>query len=99
MQPIPSVQRHSLTSHSFPSRWEFIRASNGKWSWKATSTDGKIFAQADTFFSLDLATASATTQGFDPFLQHWMTTFDGRTTHFRPGKNPINVTVGEAPAD
>ena len=49
----------------------------------------------NSFISLDECTAEATTHGFDPFTQYWVTRANGAATHFRPGKTPINLPAGE----
>ena len=77
-------------------RWEFIHG-YGQWSWRAVRAYSKISGSASAFVSLDVAKAHATVIGFDPFSQYWTATNDGHTTHYRPGKTPVNLPCGETP--
>ena len=54
---------------------------------------------ANSFISLDQATADATKHGFDPFSHYWIARLNGRTTHYRPGKTPLNLPASEEPKD
>jgi hypothetical protein len=71
-------------------RWEFI-CDGRTWTWRfGTSTHGP-------FSSLDAATVSAASHGFDPNTQYWTATIAGRTTHCRPGKPTVNLPSGMEP--
>jgi hypothetical protein len=72
-------------------RWEFICAADKTWKWRFGAGESGPFA------SLDAATANACSHGFDPFTQSWTSTADGRTTHYRPGKPPVNLPSGVEP--
>ena len=73
-------------------RWLFICSKGGLWTWRSADS----FAVA-TFTDLDAATADATLHGFDPFTHYWTANSGGRTTHFRPGKDPLNLPSTEDP--
>jgi xylulokinase len=73
------------------SRWEFICSTDGTWKWRFGA------GEEGPFSSLDAATANATSHGFDPFKQSWTSTVDGRTTHYRPGRTPVNLPSGVEP--
>ena len=73
--------------------WLFSRSSaTRKWTWRSTNE-----LPSEAFRSLDAATAHAIAHGFDPFVQYWTATNNGRTTHFRPGQKPVDLPSGEDP--
>ena len=74
-----------------PGRWEFTCSTDGTWKWRFGE------GESGPFSSLDAATANATSHGFDPFSQRWTATMDGRTTHYRPGRTPVNLPPGVEP--
>jgi hypothetical protein len=45
--------------------------------------------------TLDDAKADAARFGFDAAAHYWTATSSGRTTHYRPGKQPISLPEGE----
>lgn len=67
--------------------WLFICSKHEMWTWRSAYSAARI-----DFHSLDEATADATSYGFDPFVHYWTANRSGRTTHFRPGMAPINVS-------
>jgi hypothetical protein len=69
--------------------WEFICDEDQTWTWRFGA------GESGPFSSLEAATANATSHGFDPFSQSWTATVDGRTTHYQPGKTPVNLPSGK----
>ena len=72
-------------------KWLFTR-SGGTWTWRSANDSA-----SKPFPNLDAATADAVTHGFNPLLDYWTATSNGRTTHYRPGKAPINLPYGHEP--
>jgi len=66
-------------------RWTFICSPEGIWSWRFGEGESGLFS------SFDDAAANATSHGFDPFSHSWTSAADGRTTHYRLGKTPVNL--------
>ncbi|HZM45140.1 MAG TPA: hypothetical protein VFC14_09945 [Burkholderiales bacterium] len=74
-----------------PGSWEFTCHEDQTWTWRFGA------GESGPFSSLEAATANATSHGFDPFSQSWTATVDGRTTHYQPGKTPVNLPSGKGP--
>ena len=72
-----------------PASWEFTCHEDQTWTWRFGA------GESGPFSSLEAATANATSHGFDPFSQSWTSTVDGRTTHYQPGKTPVNLPSGK----
>src|SRR5262245_21734813 len=77
--------------------WAFVAAPNHRWNWHLVLNDGNRDLKSPPFYSFAAATAHATIKGFDPCAHLWTATVNGRTTHYRPGRNPINLPAGEEP--
>jgi hypothetical protein len=75
-------------------QWAFICANDGTWTYR--SADGCVSGR---FSSFDIANEDAVQHGFLPFTQYWTITLDGRTVHYRPGKEIVNLKAGEKPLD
>jgi hypothetical protein len=73
-------------------RWVFICARDGTWTYR--SADGRV---GGPFVSFPEASSDAAKHGFQPFRQYW--TLDGRTTHYRPVEEILNLPSGETPLD
>ena len=76
-------------------RWEFIGAGDQTWTW--CRVDGAIQCASAAFSDFGAALADATTQGFNPVGNYWLVKSQGRATHFRPGKMPVNLPSGMSP--
>jgi hypothetical protein len=77
--------------------WEFVLSDDG--TWRYCQVDGGIRCPSEIFSDFGSALAHATTEGFNPASEYWMVKSLGRTTHFRPGRNPINMPSGKEPED
>ena len=75
-----------------PNRWEFARITGRTWTWQFAKG-----ATSRAFSSLDAATANANNHGFDRFTCSWTATLNGRTTHYRPGRMPLDLLDGMEP--
>jgi hypothetical protein len=73
-------------------QWAFIFANDGTWTYR--SADGRV---GGPFVSFAEASSDAAKHGFQPFGQYW--TLDGRTTHYRPGEEILDLQSGETPPD
>jgi len=73
--------------------WIFSCAANRTWTWRTFTHRSRPFP------SIEVATEDAVKQGFDPSVQYWISTVDGRTTHYRPGKSPVTLPFGVTPED
>ena len=70
--------------------WVFTRAANRTWAWRAIPNKGPG-EDSRSFPSLDTAAADAIKHGFDPSNEYWVTNVNRRSTHFQPGKAPVNL--------
>ena len=76
-------------------RWEFVGAEGETWTW--CRIDGSVQCSSAAFSDFAVALRDATINGFDPGRNYWLVMSKGRTTHFRPGKTPINLPSYEDP--
>ena len=79
-------------------RWEFTRAADHTWTWRRTAS-GVALSTSGVFPNYGATAADACNNGFRPQTDHWLVTSQGRTTHFRPGRAPINLPAGTEPSD
>ena len=80
-------------------QWVFTCAANRTWGWRAMPKGIGDGEAVDSFINLGQATADATKHGFDSFSHYWIARVNGHTTHYRPGKTPLNLPVSEEPKD
>ena len=73
--------------------WLFLCAADRTWAWRSANAHGDLLP------SLDVAIMVATKHGFDPFAHYWTATIDGRTTHYRPSRTPVNLPSNEDPPE
>ena len=73
--------------HTTP-RWQFVCEIDQVWTWRAVRTVSAPFVNPQA------AMENAARCGFDPLNCYWTLTTDGRTTHYRPGKTPIDLPTG-----
>lgn len=69
-------------------RWQFVCDNDQIWTWRAVRT------VSAPFVNLEAAMENARRCGFDPLGCYWTVTADGRTTHTRIGKPPIDLPAG-----
>ena len=69
-------------------RWKFVCETDQTWTWRAVRT------VSSPFVNHEAAMENAARCGFDPLSCYWTLTADGHTTHYRPGKMPIDLPDG-----
>lgn len=65
--------------------WRFTRETDRTWRWRALGT------VSAPFVTCEAAMEDAAQCGFDPPSCYWTVTLSARTTHYRPGRIPINL--------
>ena len=80
-----------------PAIWTFVGPFEDR-TWRANRVDGQI-KTFGPFANLSEAKAKAVSEGFRPTSQYWVVETNGRATHYRPGKTPVNLPSGEIPKD
>ena len=78
-------------------RWEFVQEKNGTWTCFAVHEGGCRGAALRSFPTLSAASEYAMKYGFDPVTKYWTATSNGQTTHYRPGKSPVNLPIEGMP--
>jgi len=77
-------------------KWLFVGSpSDGTYTWRSAHDGGT----SDPFSGLPTAVADAIDNGLNLTSDYWIVQMNGRTTHYRPGKMPINLPTGEEPTD
>ena len=71
--------------------WQFFHVQSKTWTWRSAKRS------SEGFLSLLEATTDARKHGFDPTIHYWTAATGGRTTHYRPGKAPVNVPSSQDP--
>ena len=79
-------------------KWDFTESEDRLHKWCLVHTDGGK-RTSGPFVTLEDAKADAIKQGFNPDTDRWTVTYNGRTTHFRPGRVAVNLPANETPAD